>query len=154
MTPPTDVAHEVSNQPAVERVEQGRALPVVAWTSVGFAILQSLCTTAIGLSGLRLVISMLSLASASSVLTHARWFHQAAFRRPMLLFALVGAVVNLILVAQARRLRNRPSARWRLDVAAVAGKVRRERWLIGMSLLALVLVIQEEWLHIVQHHRW
>jgi hypothetical protein len=155
MTPPTEVVREDSNTTGAEaeKVEQGRVLPAVAWASLGFAVLQSVCTVLIGLGGARLVISVLSVAAASSFFANARWLHQDALRLPMVIFAVLGAVVNLVVVWQVRRLRNRPAAQWRLNAAAVAGKLRQERWQIGLAELTLVLVVVEEWIHLVRHHR-
>jgi len=147
----TERERETRDVNATEQVEQGRVVSTVAWTSLGFAALQSLCTVMFGLSGGRLVIALLSAATASSFFTGVRFWHQDALRIPMVVFAVLGGVVNLILVAQVRRLRNRPSARWRLDMAALAGTVRRERWLIWTSVVTLGLVAVEEALHVYQH---
>jgi hypothetical protein len=155
MTPPIEVVHGISNTKGaeIEKIERGHALPAVAWASLGFAVLQSVCTALIGLGGARLVISVLSVTAASSFFANARWLHQDALRVPMMIFAVLGAMVNLGVVWQVRRLRNRPAAQWRLNAVAVAGKLRQERWQIGLAELTLVLVVVEEWLHLVRHHR-
>jgi hypothetical protein len=95
----------------------------------------------------------LSLAVASSFFTGARWLHQDMLRRPMVIFAVLGAIVNLFVVWQVRRLRNRPSAQWRLNEKTLKSKLRQERWQIGLAELTLVLVVVEEWLHVLQHHK-
>ena len=153
MTPVPEIERESTTTDAVVAVEHGRVLPVVAWASLGFAVLQSVCTVLIGLGGARLVISVLSLAAASSFFARARWLHQDSLRLPMVLFAAAGAVVNLIVVWQVRRLRNRPAAQWRLNTATLKSTLRQERWQIGLAELTLVLVVVEEWLHFLQHHR-
>jgi hypothetical protein len=131
-----------------------RWFPAVAWTSLAFAVLQSGCTIMIGLGGARLVISFLSLAAASSVFATARFVHQNAFRVPMIIIAVIGAVLNLIVVAQVRHLRNRPSARWRLDMSSLPKKLRQENWQITLSIITLVVVAIEESIHRVRHHHF
>jgi hypothetical protein len=148
-------AAPVESEPSVvERVESKRWAPAVGWTTVGFAAIQSMCTLMQGLGAGRLVINFLSLAAAASVFHTVRFIHQDSLRRPMIIVAVVGAVLNLIVVAQVRRLRNRPAARWRLDMARLPKLIRQENWQIRLSVLALVLVAVEETIHIVVHHRW
>jgi len=119
-----------------------------------FAVLQSVCTVLIGLGGARILISALSLASATSVMSGVDWLHRDIFRIPMMLFACIGAILSLIVVAQVRTLRNRPSARWRLDLAAQAKRVKQERWQVFLSVVTLVLLAAEELIHRGYHHHW
>ena len=146
--------HETASAKTTGLAGRWRAFLALGWASLAFAALQSLCTLMIGLGGARLIIGLLSAAAASSVFSGTRFLHQNALRRPMIVFALLGAVVNLIVIAQIRHLRNRPAARWRLDLAALPGKLRQERWQIGLSVVTLGLLVVEEWLHVVRHHRW
>lgn len=139
---------------APELEGRGRVFTAVAWTSLFFAFLQSVCTVLIGLGGARLVIGILSLAAASSFFTHMDVFHRDGLRIPMMLFACAGAILNLIVVWQVRRLRNRPSARWRLDSTLQASKLRQERWQIILSIATLALVVWEEIFHHLHHHHW
>jgi hypothetical protein len=136
------------------RVFSGVAWTGVAWTGLAFACLQSVCTVLIGLGGARLLIGLLSLATASTVFARMDAFHADWLRIPMILFALLGSLVNLIVVAQVRRLRSRPAARWRLDMAGLPGKLRQERWQVLLSMAALVLVVVEEVLHHWRHGHW
>jgi hypothetical protein len=136
------------------RVFSGVAWTGVAWTGLAFACLQSVCTVLIGLGGARLLIGLLSLATASTVFARMDAFHADWLRIPMILFALLGSLVNLIVVAQVRRLRSRPAARWRLDTAGLPGKLRQERWQMVLSVAALVLVVVEEVLHHGRHGHW
>jgi hypothetical protein len=131
-----------------------RVFSAVAWTGLVFAFLQSVCTMLIGLGGARVLISLLSLAAASSVFARMDAFHRDGLRIPMMAFACVGAFLNLIVVAQVRRLRARPSARWRLDASAQGAKVRQERWQIVLSVVTLVLLVVEEAIHRMHVHRW
>jgi hypothetical protein len=154
MSDPSEPMMKPSGLTNVDDRGRGRALSAVAWGSLAFAVLQSACTVMIGLGGARLLISVLSLAAATSVISDVRWFHRDLLRVPMMLFAGVGAVLNLIVVAQVRRLRNRPSARWRLNLTEQAAKVRQERWQIVLSVGTLVLLAFEESSHWIHLHRW
>ena len=78
-----------------------------------FALLQSLCTAVLTISGIRVAIGLSALAAASGIYAPARGCHQDAIRIPMLIVATAGAVVNLAVLAWIRHLRNRPSAQWR-----------------------------------------
>jgi hypothetical protein len=151
LSPPETGVADVTGSDAGERK---RWFPAVAWTSLAFAVLQSGCTIMIGLGGARLVISFLSLAAASSVFATARFVHQNAFRVPKIIIAVIGAVLNLIVVAQVRHLRNRPSARWRLDMSSLRKKLRQENWQIALSIITLVVVAIEESIHRVRHHHF
>jgi hypothetical protein len=137
-----------------EKVERKGWAPAVGWTTVGFAAIQSMCTLMQGLGAGRLVINFLSLAAAGSVFSTVRFIHQNALRRPMIIVAVVGSLLNLIVVAQVRRLRNRPAAKWRLNVAGLPKVIRQENWQIWLSAVTLVLVAVEESIHVVVHHRW
>jgi hypothetical protein len=139
--------------PALEK-KGARLFSGVAWTGLVFAFLQSVCTVLIGLGGARLLIGLLSLATASTVFARMDAFHADWLRIPMIAFAVLGSLVNLIVVAQVRRLRSRPAARWRLDMAGLPGKVRQERWQVVLSVVTLVLVVVEEVLHHGRNGHW
>src|SRR5258708_19878254 len=74
------------------------------------ALLQSLCTAVLTISGIRVAIGLSALAAASGVYAPAHGFHQDAIRIPMLVIAAAAAVLNLAVLACIRYLRNRPSA--------------------------------------------
>jgi hypothetical protein len=120
------------------------------WASFVFALLQSLCTAFVALSGLRLVLGLASLASAIGARVpwrlHADWI-----RIPMVLLALVGALVNLYAIWRIRRLRQRPASQWRIQPVS-AGKLRSENLQILLAVATLALLLVEEVLHIVLHH--
>ncbi len=151
LSPPETGVAGVNGSDAGERK---RWFPTVAWTSLAFAVIQSMCTLMQGLGFGRLVINFLSLAAASSVFATTRFIHQNAFRIPMISIAVIGSVLNLIVVAQVRRLRNRPSAKWRLDMSSLPKKLRQERWQIALSIITLVVVAIEETIHRVVHHHF
>ncbi len=136
-----------------ETAKAERARGVVAWSSFFFALLQSLCTFFAAANGLRLAIGLGSLALSSGAAAFVGEFHSVWFRRPMNGLALAGAIVNLVVLWQIRRLRNRPAAQWRVTSPS-AKKLRSERVQLVLSLVTLVLVGIEEYLHFTQHGRF
>src|ERR1700761_4280571 len=98
-----------TGQPAAEP----KAVPFLGTASFALALLQSLCTAVLTISGIRVAIGLSALAAASGVYAPARGFHQDAIRIPMLIVAAAGAVLNLAVLAWIHHLRNRPAAQWR-----------------------------------------
>jgi hypothetical protein len=115
-----------------------------------FAVLQSICTAVLAVSGLRVAIGLTALAAASGIYAPARGFHQDAIRIPMLIVGSLGAVINLAVLFRTRHLRNRASAGWRRRTLS-----RRERrWetlQVAMAVLTLLLVGLESWTHTMVH---
>ncbi|HEY1896212.1 MAG TPA: hypothetical protein VGG62_08080 [Terracidiphilus sp.] len=114
------------------------------------ALLQSICTAVLTISGIRVVIGLSALAAASGVYAPARGFHQDAIRIPMLTLAAVGALVNLSVLAWIWRLRSRPSAQWRRQQLSPRQK-RSERLQVLLSIVTLILVGLEVWTHPMVH---
>jgi len=132
--------------------ETGTAQRAIAWSGFFFALLQSICTFFAALSGLRLLIGIGSLAISAGVTAMLDRFHTDRIRLPMIGFALVGSLLNLAVLAQVRRLRNRPASRWR-QVALSPHKIRIERAQLILSIATLVLIGIEEYLHFhLRHH--
>jgi len=123
---------------------------LVLWSSFFFALVQSLCTAVLAISGIRVVLGLTALAAAAGVHAPARGFHQDAVRIPMMTLALAGSVVNLYVLWHLRRLRNRPSARWRQRPLS-ASKKRSERWQFVLSVATLVLLAAEWITHPLVH---
>ena len=129
-----------------------RQLRTIGWTSAMFALLQSLCTAVLTISGIRVAIGLSALAAASGIYAPAKGWHQDAIRIPMLIVATVGAMVNLAVLAWIRHLRNRPSAQWRRR--ELTPKQRRsERLQIGLAIITLLLVGLETWTHPMVHRK-
>ena len=132
--------------------EPGKAQGVIAWSSFFMALLQSVCTFFAALDGLRLLIGMTSLA----VITQAgvAWdrFHTDWIRIPMIGFALVGSVLNLVILTQIRYLRRRPASQWR-QKPLTQRQVRMERIQYILSLATLTLIALEETGHLRTFHR-
>ena len=118
-----------------------------------FAVLQWLCPAFIALGAVRIALGLGSLALAAGTVTAIQDFHQTWIRVPMLLLALAGATLNLFVIWQLRRLRNRPSAQWR--VSPVSQKqLRSERLQIALSVLTFAFVISEWVTHVILHHHF
>ncbi len=122
----------------------------VSGAGVVLALLQSLCTAILTVNGIRLGIGLAALA-ASSIATPVLSFHRDAIRIPMLTLAVVGAVVNLLVLAWIRHLRARPESQWRRQ--EITKKQRRsERLQMVLAVLTLVLVALEVWAHPIVNH--
>jgi heme/copper-type cytochrome/quinol oxidase subunit 2 len=122
----------------------------VAWASIMLAMLQSLCTAVLTISGIRVAIGLSALAAASGIYAPAKGWHQDAIRIPMLIVATIGAIVNISVIAWMRHLRNRPAAQWRKRERS-AKERRSERLQIILAVVTLVLVGLETWTHPMVH---
>lgn len=131
-------------------IEEPKMMRVVSGASFLFALLQSLCTAVLTLSGIRVAIGLGALAAASGIYAPARGWHQDAIRIPMLILAAAGAIVNLAVLAWIWHLRSRPSARWRKR--EIGRKERRsERLQVALAIVTLALVGLETWTHPMVH---
>jgi hypothetical protein len=124
----------------------GKAQGTIAWSSFFFALLQSICTLLAALSGLRLAIGISSLAITAGVAASLDRFHADWIRIPMIGLAFLGAALNLIVLLQVRRLRNRPASRWR-QTPLSPRKIRMERAQFVLSIATILLIGIEEYLH-------
>ena len=131
--------------------ENERAQGVIGWSSFLFAVLQSICTFFAAVDGLRLVIGVGSLAISAGIGTAVDWFHQDWIRVPMMVLALLGSSLNLLILMQVRRLRNRPASKWR-QLPLSPKKIRMERVQMVLSVATLVLIGIEEYLHFGWSH--
>jgi uncharacterized membrane protein YvlD (DUF360 family) len=127
-------------------------MKILSGTSLVMAVLQSICTAVLTISGIRLAIGLTAFAISGSVFAPVRWFHQDEIRIPMLALAALGAIVDLAVLAWIRQMRQRPSAEWRKREKS-AGEKRSERLQIALAVLTLVLVAMETWTHSVMVHR-
>jgi hypothetical protein len=127
-----------------------KRLRALGGVSLAVALLQSLCTAVLAVSGIRVAIGLTALAAASGIYAPARGFHQDAIRIPMLIFAAAGAVINLAVLAWIRHLRARPSAQWRRREVS-RGEKRSERLQVVLAIVTLILVGLETWTHPMVH---
>jgi hypothetical protein len=123
----------------------------LSWSSFIFALLQSLCTAVLTISGVRVLIGLGALAAAAGTDAPAAGWHGDAIRIPMMVLALAGAAVNLYVLWRMRRLRNRPAAQWRVQ-PPTAKELRSERWQLVLAIVTIVLLAAEWWAHSRLHH--
>lgn len=127
-----------------------KPMRAVVWGSVLLALLQSLCTAVLTISGIRVAIGLSALAAASGIYAPAKGWHQDAIRIPVLIVAAAGAVLNLAVIGWMRHLRNQPSAQWRRRERTRKEK-RSERLQIVLAVVTLILVGAETWTHPIVH---
>ena len=152
MTDPTQNSSEVSQTtvgPHQENIVYFNP-KVLSWSGVVFALLQSACTAVIAISGLRVAIGLSALAAAAGIHAPARGFHQDAIRIPMMVLALLGALLNLYVVWKIRRLRSRPASQWRQQPVSKK-KLNSERFQIALAILTLLLLASEWITHPLVH---
>jgi hypothetical protein len=130
------------------RRHPGRTL--IGFTSLLLAILQSICTAAVAISGFRVLFGLGSLISATAA-GPAHGFHSNKIRLTFLLLAAAGAAVNLWLYWNESRLRNNPAAQWRISPMDRKMKIRR-RLQLWLAVTTLVLVAVELITHPWFHH--
>ena len=131
-------------------VEHRVSTKLLTWSSLVFAVLQSFCSAVLAISGIRVAIGLGALAAAAGVNAPATGFHSDAIRIPMMALAFVGAILNLYVLWNANRLRNRPSAQWR-RVPLSAKKKASERLQLVLSIVTLLLLAAEWITHPMMH---
>jgi hypothetical protein len=124
---------------------------LIAWSSFFFALLQSICTTVVAINGLRVAIGIGSLALSTGAGAALVRFHTDSIRIPMIVIALLGSLLNLAILMNVRHLRNRPAAQWRRKPLSPKEK-RTERAQLVLSVVTLVLIGIEEYLHLSRTH--
>lgn len=120
---------------------------VIVGSSLFFSLLQSVCTAVTTINGVRLAIGLGSLAMTVGVGAELDRFHEITwFRLALLIGAVLGSTLTLGVQAHAWKLRNRTAAQWRRQP-----RTSRQRRLdiiqVMLSLLTLILVVIEEYLH-------
>src|ERR1700752_399730 len=118
------------------------------WSSLFLAFIQSLCSAFIAFHGIRLLVGIGAVVLASTTWKMAERLHADAIRIPMMLVAFLGAVINLAVLWQMRRLRNRSASAWRQQ-PLTPGKRRSEILQLALSVLTLVLLLTE----VVAHYK-
>jgi hypothetical protein len=135
-----------SNESQIIPRADGRARGVIAWSSFFFALLQSICTFFLALSGVRLVIGIGSVVLSAGVAAGLEKFHANWIRLPMIGLALLGSLLNLAVLIQIRSLRNRPASGWRRrPLSPKEARMERVQWLLSFATLILIAI--EESLH-------
>lgn len=91
-------------------------------------------------------ISILTSGAATGLVLRASWIHSEPMRLPLLALATIGSVFNLFVLRNARRLRRRPEAQWRIKPLRFRDKVRNVV-VFSASVLTLFMVVSELILH-------
>jgi uncharacterized membrane protein YeaQ/YmgE (transglycosylase-associated protein family) len=133
----------------LDNLNKPKGMHILTSASLVLALLQSLCTAILTISGIRMAIGLGALA-ASSIYAPILGFHGDEFRIPMLALATIGAVVNLLVLAWIGWLRSRPSAQWRRREVS-KNERRSERIQVALAILTLALVGLESWSHVIVH---
>jgi len=124
----------------------------IGWSSLFLAIVQSVCTIFVALSGLRLLLGAAAFSAAIGVMKIAdHRIHIDSIRIPMVMFALLGAVFNLLALWQVRKLRRRAASAWRQKTVS-RSKFASEGVQLALSLLTLLLLAVESYYHLRQTH--
>ncbi len=123
----------------------------IAWSSLIFAVLQSVCTFFAAMNGLRVGIGISSLVLAASTAAAIDRFHVDWLRIPMISLAVLGSILNLVVLWHIRRLRNLPAAKWR-RMQPKPGRMRSERIQLILSIVTLILMALEERQHLIWLH--
>lgn len=118
------------------------------WSGLFLAFIQSVCSAFIVFHGIRLLIGIGAVVLASATWKVAERLHVDAIRIPMMVAAFLGAVFNLAVLWQVRRLRNRSASAWRQQ-PLTPGKRRSENLQFALSVLTLVLLFTE----VVAHYK-
>ena len=112
------------------------------WSGFFLAFIQSVCSAFLALHGIRFLVGIGAVVLASSAWHLAERLHVNAIRVPMMLIALLGALLNLAALWQVRRLRARPASAWRQQ-PLTPGKRRSEAVQLAVSVATLVLLAAE-----------
>ncbi len=138
------------SEPAPTTIAPSRGIRLAGLTGFLFAILQSICTAVLALSGVRVAIGLTALAAASGIYAPAKGFHQDAIRIPMLVVGSLGAIANLAVLFRVWHLRSRSSAHWRRRTLSKRERTS-ERLQLALAVLTLLLVGLEFWTHSLVH---
>jgi len=112
------------------------------WSGFFLAFIQSVCSAFLALHGIRFLVGIGAVVLASSAWQLAERLHVNAIRVPMMLIALLGALLNLAALWQVRRLRARSASAWRQQ-PLTPGKRRSEAVQLILSVATLVLLAAE-----------
>jgi len=146
-----------SEQAIADREDVGREQSVnrpdsrgwlVSLTSLVFIVLQSACSVAMAISGIRVLIGLGALAAVTAgAQVPPGGLHRDAIRIPMMIVAVVGSLINLYVIWRIRSLRKRPSAQWRQQVIP-RKKIWSENAQVAMAVVTLALVAAELFSHL------
>ncbi len=125
---------------------------ILLWSSFGFALLQSICTAFVAISGLRLGDRPLLAGFAAAALAFRGGSTSIWIRIPMVLLALAGALINLYAIWRIRRLRQRPASQWRMQARIPAKAPFRKSSGTSLPWRPSSCSLSRKPLHIILHH--
>ncbi len=143
----------LTSKPHRRPFHSATAQVILAGASLALAVLQSVCTFFTALSGLRLVIGVAALATATQAGAVWDHFHANWLRIPMLAFAFAGSAINLAILRRIHRLRRNSATHWRQS-APSPRKRRMERLQFILSIATLALIALEEITHFQTFHHF
>ena len=149
MSSPSATGHfrESAESGSSKRNLRWRRLAAVGWGSLALAGIEAACATFIALNGFSLALGTGTIALAG----WATYLHDVdAIRLPLLALASLGALANVLVIANGWWLRRAPSARWRYRPLTSTER-RRILLILGSSLVTLAIVIAELHEHKVLH---
>jgi uncharacterized membrane protein len=112
-----------------------------------FIVLQSACSIAMAISGIRALIRLGALAAVTAgEQLPPDGLHRDAIRILMMIVAVVGSLINLNVVWRIRSLKKRPSSQWR-QKPIPRKTIWSENAQISMAVVTLVLVAAELFSH-------
>jgi len=118
-----------------------------SWGAFLLATVEALCLFVVTAGRTGIALSTIS----ASVTGWVTFLHRDIFRIPALLLAIVGSMLNFWILWRSHRLRNAPSAAWRMRPLTT-----KERWRIGvvlaLSALTLFTAGFEIHFHRLSHH--
>jgi hypothetical protein len=123
----------------------------INWSGLFLALLQSVCSAFVAFHGIRLLVGIGAVVLASSAFHFAERLHVNTIRVPMMLLALAGALLNLAVLWQVRRLRHRSASAWRQQPLNPS-QSRSESLQLVLSLLTLFLLMTESAAHYKLFH--
>ena len=124
----------------------------MGFTALTLAFLQSLCTAAVAISGVRVLFGLGSLISATAA-GPAHGFHSNKIRLAFLMLAGIGSIVNLWLYLNESRMRNNSAAQWRIQPLDKKQRFRR-RLQLWLAIITLLLIAVEAITHPWFHHEF
>jgi len=145
-TLPTESTYGGTGSDASPPALPSAKLRILNLSAIFFAVLQSICSAFIALSGVRLLIGLGAFAAATGALRFVDRIHADAIRVPTTTIALLGAVWNLVALWRVWSLRRRGASAWRRQ--RVPRSKRRSEFLqFGISVATLVLLALEAVAH-------
>lgn len=98
-------------------------------------------------------ISILTTGAATGLVLQASWLHSEPVRLPLLALATIGSVFNLLVLRNARQLRRKPEAQWRVQSLRFRDKLRNNIVLF-FSVLTLLMIALELAVHPSVYPGW